>query len=123
MHPKTHANLMRFRKSMYQPIVGFALLFFSAILIIGLRFYLIVLVWIGYIILLNIFKFTDFPWGLPVHCETSGCVGTIEKVMIYKSNNEAELQYKCPSCGSFYETTVQMRPPGADNDTNIPGEW
>ncbi len=122
MRPKTHADLMRFRQIMFNPGVAFILFFFTACLVFG-RFYFIFFAWLGYLILLSIFKYTNFPWGLPVHCETPGCVGTLEKVMIYKTNDETELQYKCPSCGSFYETTVQMRPPGTDNDTNIPGEW
>ncbi len=72
---------------------------------------------------MNVLKWTDLPWNLPVHCDKPGCEGTMTKNMIEQPNNETQLHYKCLSCDYVYATTIQSKPTGDDKDINIPGQW
>ena len=51
----------------------------------------------------------------PVHCDKPSCDSAIEKKYTQKSKNEAQIQYRCPSCGTIYETTIYI-PQDPDDD-------
>ncbi len=104
MHPKNHANLIRFRNTVYHPITMFALFIIFAIVSISIGFFYIMFVWVVYAFLRN--TLNDILWRLPVHCDKPGCDSAIEKTYTQQPKNKAQLQYKCPSCGSVYETTI-----------------
>lgn len=108
MHPKNHANLMRFLIAVCHPITMIALFFLFVIISISTGVFYVMFVWFGSFILRGVIMGNDFLYSLPVHCDNPGCDGAIEKVYTQKSNNEAQIQYKCPSCGSVYETTIHI---------------
>ena len=45
-------------------------------------------------------------WSRPVHCQTPGCNGLMEKTRSQISGMKAELQYRCPICNSVYTCQV-----------------
>ncbi len=117
MHPKNHANLLRFYNAIRHPIGMFVSFILVVILLFSTRFRSLLpfIFWLSYIILLNVLSWTDLPWNLPVHCDKPGCNGTVEKIYTEKTNNEAQIQYKCSSCSSVYETIIHLPPDLGDD--------
>ena len=106
MQPKTHAKLMKMNNLVW-PIVGIPMCFILIIIAISNKNVMPLLMFIVFIILLNIIL-----WNLPVHCEEPCCNSRAEKTKTYISTFEVRLHYQCIVCNSFYETIIFELLPG-----------
>jgi rubredoxin len=121
MHPKTHPKLMESTNRYFSWFGFFLILINIPVLVLAKYPYLFLASWV-ILVLSMILIAVGLPWKLPVYCETPNCHHEMKKEKVEIPGIEkAQLRYRCPLCGSVYETMIYS--PKPSRDRNIPGEW